>query len=69
MACGVWKKVKDGFEASVGDFVAVLTLKGDGRWSWEVRKNGANSPMATGVARSSAAAQRTVENFLERGAH
>ena len=69
MACGVWKKAKEGFEGRSGDFVATLLPKGDGRWSWEVKKVDANSPMATGVSKTSAAAKRTVENFLERGAH
>lgn len=69
MAWGVWKKAKDGFEGRAGDFIAVVTPKGDGRWSWEVKKTGADSPMATGLAKTSAAAKRTVENFLERGAH
>ena len=65
----MWKKAKDGFEGRAGELVAAVVPKGDGRWSWEVKKAGANSPMATGVAKSSAAAKRTVENFVERGAH
>lgn len=42
--------------------------KGDGRWAWQVLKDQADNPMATGVASSLGAAKTVTEQFARRTA-
>jgi hypothetical protein len=63
-----WKKARDGksVTAVVGPLSIELTQTGDGRWSWQVKKDGAQNPMATGVAGSLGAAKTVTAQFASR---
>lgn len=48
-------------------FTALVKPTRDGRWTWEVFKEGGSAnAAATGVSQSMNAAKRTVENFVTR---
>jgi len=63
-----WKKARDGksVTAVVGPLSVVLAQTGDGRWTWQVTKDGAQNPMASGVAGSLGAAKTVTAQFVSR---
>ena len=63
-----WKKARDGksVTATAGPLTLELTQTGDGRWSWQVKKDGTQNPMATGVAGSLGAAKTVTAQFASR---
>ena len=64
-----WTKDGDAYTCKVPPdamFVVTLRPKGDGRWTWEVRKRDAASSLATGVVASLGAAKTVSENFVRR---
>lgn len=63
-----WKKARDGksVTAVVGPLSIELTQTGDGRWSWQVKKDGTQNPMASGVAGSLGAAKTVTAQFASR---
>lgn len=63
----MWTKSKDDWTARLGELVLFVKPKADGRWTWEVYKEGAPNPMASGVANSANQAKRNSENFAQRG--
>lgn len=62
----VWKKTKEDFIARAGELTLHVKPKPDGRWTWEVTKDGAAGAMASGVANSANQAKRNSENFAQR---
>ena len=63
-----WSKLgTDGWTAREGVLTVAVKPKGDGRWTWDVHKDGTPNPMALGVSSSLGAAKRTAENYVERG--
>ncbi len=50
-------------------FTLKASIKGDGRWSWEVYAGAAEDPMATGIVGSLGAAKNAMEGFLKRAGH
>jgi len=63
----MWTKDKDGFVGRFEDFVLRVRPKGDGRWTWDATREGASSPLASGVANAANQAKRNAENFARRG--
>ncbi len=62
-----WKRAaNNGLTLVVGPFVATVTPKGDGRWTWEIVADNSHNPQATGVAASAGAAKTVVEQFVKR---
>ena len=62
-----WKKQPpNGWQASVGPLAIKIIPKGDGRWSWEVARQDAAGPMASGVTPSLGAAKNVTEQFIKR---
>lgn len=49
-----------------GPLTMRLQKKGDGRWSWHVFKDGADSAMATGLATSIGSAKSVAQQFAAR---
>lgn len=62
-----WKKEKDGHLGKHEDFVIRVLPKPDGRWTWDVTREGASSPLASGIAANANQAKRNAENFVQRG--
>ncbi len=63
----MWKTDGAGFSAQFDGLVLRVGAKGDGRWTWSATREGADQPMASGLARSANEAKRTAENFAKRG--
>lgn len=63
-----WKKARDGksVTAVAGPLSVVLTQTGDGRWTWQVTKDGSQNPMASGVAGSLGAAKTVAAQLVSR---
>lgn len=63
-----WKKARDGksVTASAGPLSIALNQTGDGRWTWQITKDGAQNPMASGVAGSLGAAKTVAAQFVSR---
>jgi hypothetical protein len=55
-----------GWSARIEPFTLDATPKGDGRWNWQVLKDGTRNPVATGVASSVGAAKTACEQFAKR---
>lgn len=60
-----WKKDGDGFTCTAGPFVLEVRAKGDGRWTWQVTRDG-RAPEASGVARSEGAAKSVSAQYVMR---
>jgi hypothetical protein len=56
----------DGCTLTATGFTGNVRPMRDGRWTWEVYREGGRAPAATGVSRSQSDARRTVENFVKR---
>jgi hypothetical protein len=54
---------------AAGPFVLEVRPKGDGRWTWQVTKQGGRNAEATGVARSFGAAKSVSEQYVTRSGH
>ena len=63
----MWKKSKDGWIGDFNNLKVDVKPKADGRWTWDVYKEGTPNPMASGVASSAGQAKRNSQNFAERG--
>jgi len=62
-----WSKdPKDVWTSKAGPFALKVSPKGDGRWNWQVLKDGIANPVATGVASSLGAAKTAPEQFVKR---
>jgi hypothetical protein len=63
-----WKKSRDGkaVTAVAGPLSIELSQTGDGRWSWQVKKDGTQNPMASGVAGSLGAAKTVTAQLVNR---
>jgi hypothetical protein len=62
-----WKKAAgDRWSDRVGPFELKVEPKGDGRWAWQVFKDSAPNPAATGVAASLGAAKTVTEQYVKR---
>lgn len=62
-----WTKApKDLFHCKAGPFVLKVEPKGDGRWNWQVFKDGTVNAVATGIGASLGAARTAAEQFARR---
>ena len=62
-----WTKgPKDLWSCQAGPFALKVSPKGDGRWNWQVFKEGIPNATATGVASSLGAAKTATEQFVKR---
>lgn len=62
-----WTKSPAGLvSCALGPLSLRIEPKGDGRWAWQVYKDQADNPMATGVASSLGAAKTVTEQFARR---
>jgi len=62
-----WTKgPKDVWTCRAGPFAVTVQPKGDGRFDWQIVKDGALNPTATGIANSLGAAKTTTEQFVKR---
>ena len=60
------KEAGDRWTARVGPFLLKVEPKGDGRWNWQVFRDPAPNPTATGIAASRGAARTATEQFVKR---
>ena len=60
------KEAKDHWSARVGPFLVKVAPKGDGRWAWQVFRDSAPNPTATGIRASLGAAKTATEQFVKR---
>ena len=51
---------------TIGPFTLKVLAKGDGRFSWQVFRNGTPNPTASGVAASLGAAKAVTEQLVNR---
>lgn len=62
-----WTKApKDHWSCQAGPFSLKVGPKGDGRWNWQVFKEGTANAVASGVAASLGAAKTATEQFAKR---
>jgi hypothetical protein len=62
-----WSKGPDGAAScTAGPFSLKITPKGDGRWNWQVFREGIANAVASGVAASLGAARTATEQFAKR---
>ena len=61
-----WKKQGTGLRGTEGPFVVNVVPKGDGRFSWEIFPDGADSPQATGIGNSLGATKTAAEQYVKR---
>ena len=62
-----WTKApNDGLRCQAGPFSLVVAPKGDGRWNWQIFKEGTGNAVASGVAASLGAAKTATEQFAKR---
>lgn len=62
-----WTKApKNAVRCQAGPFVLVVEPKGDGRWTWQVFKDGTVNAVATGIGASLGAARTAAEQFAKR---
>jgi hypothetical protein len=65
-----WTKLAgEAWTTTADPFVLEVRPKGDGRWTWQVRKQGGRNAEATGVARSFGAAKSVSEQYVMRSGH
>ncbi|MBX3216744.1 MAG: hypothetical protein KF850_32210 [Labilithrix sp.] len=60
------KSAGDRWSACLGPFLSKVAPKGDGRWSWQVFRDEADNPTATGIASSLGAAKTAAEQLVRR---
>jgi len=61
-----WKKQGTAWRSAAGPFVLRVAPKGDGRFTWEVVADGADSPQASGIGTSLGAAKTAGEQYVLR---
>lgn len=62
-----WTKAASGaLDARIEPFTLNVAPKGDGRWNWQVLRDGTRNAVATGVASSLGAARTAAEQFVKR---
>ena len=56
----------EAWSGAAGPFAVKIEHKADGRWAWQMFKNGGRDPSASGVASSLGGAKNVTEGIVQR---